>query len=235
MSGRTAAADARILLVEDDEGIARPLVAALQGAGYEVAHATDGRSALAAAGPGLDLVVLDLGLPDVDGLEVCRRLRTVVAPDVPILLLTARTTEADIVVGLDAGADDYVTKPFRLAELQARIRALLRRRTAVAGGTGETRRAQDVTVDPAARRAWRGERELDLAPKEFDLLAHLVAAAGTVVTRDQLMTTVWDEHWYGSTKTLDVHVSSLRRKLGDDPTAPRYLTTVRGVGYRFEA
>lgn len=238
MTGRTAPADARILLVEDDEGIARPLVAALEGVGYEVVHATDGRSALAAADPRLDLVVVDLGLPDVDGLEVCRRLRTAVAPAVPILLLTARTTEVDVVVGLDAGADDYVTKPFRLAELQARIRALLRRRavTAETGGTRRaTDRAQDVTVDLAARRAWRGERELELSPKEFDLLAHLVAAAGTVVTRDELMTTVWDEHWYGSTKTLDVHVSSLRRKLGDDPAAPRYLTTVRGVGFRFEA
>lgn len=221
----------RLLLVEDDDGIARPLVAALSGAGYDVTRVATGSDALAAAPSGVDLVLLDLGLPDIDGLEVCRRLRAG-AEELPILVLTARTTEADVVVGLDAGADDYVEKPFRLAELQARIRALLRRRTGDAAD-GEVA-AQDVRVDLAARRAWHDDEELELTPKEFDLLALLLQQAGTVVTRDELMTRVWDAQWYGSTKTLDVHVSALRRKLGDDPADPRYITTVRGVGLRFE-
>lgn len=225
----------KVLLVEDDDGIATPLAAALRGDAYEVVRVATGRQALEAAGRGVTAVVLDLGLPDIDGVEVCRRLRERF-PRVPVLILTARTSEADIVVGLDAGGDDYVTKPFRLAELLARLRALLRR--ADAGGRGAEHgravQAQDVRVDLAARRAWRGQEELELTPKEFDLLALLVDAAGTVVTRDQIMADVWDTNWFGSTKTLDMHVSWLRRKLGDDAVRPRYLTTVRGVGLRFE-
>ena len=227
-----------VLLVEDDEGIATPLTAALRGDAYDVVRVATGRDALHALAEdpgGVAAVVLDLGLPDVDGVEVCRRL-TERHPDVPVLILTARTSEADIVVGLDAGADDYVTKPFRLAELLARLRALLRR--AGAGGrTGDeppVLEVQDVRVDLAARRAWRGAEELDLTPKEFDLLALLVAEAGRVVTRERIMTDVWDTNWFGSTKTVDMHVSWLRRKLGDDAARPRYLTTVRGVGLRFE-
>ncbi|MDQ1505553.1 MAG: hypothetical protein QOD57_3280, partial [Actinomycetota bacterium] len=183
---------------------------------------------LAAAGPETDLVLLDLGLPDLDGLEVCRRLRSRL-PDLPVLMLTARAEEVDAVVGLDAGADDYVTKPFRLAELMARIRAALRRIPAAA-----VTAVQDVRIDHAARRAWRGDAELELSPKEFDLLALLAADAGRAVTRDRIMREVWDEHWYGPTKTLDMHISWLRRKLGDDPAAPRLITTLRGVGFRFE-
>jgi DNA-binding response OmpR family regulator len=221
-----------LLLVEDDEGIARPLAAALRGDGHDVVHVATGREALARAADGVRAVVLDLGLPDIDGVDVCRRLREV-APGVPVLILTARTSETDVVVGLDAGADDYVTKPFRLAELLARLRALLRR----SDGAEPARelRAQDVVVDPDARRAWRAAEELELTPKEFDLLALLVAEAGRAVGRERIMAEVWDTTWLGSTKTMDMHVSWLRRKLGDDASAPRYVTTLRGIGFRFES
>lgn len=228
--------DGFVLLVEDDDGIAAPLAAALRGDGYRVERVASGRQALALAPRGARAVVLDLGLPDLDGVEVCRRLRREL-PSVPVLVLTARTSEADIVVGLDAGADDYVTKPFRLAELLARLRALLRRTRAdqargvpAAGPVA----AQDVRVDVGARRAHVGARELELAPKEFELLHLLVANAGTVLTRERIMEEVWDTNWFGSTKTLDMHVSWVRRKIGDDAAAPRYITTVRGVGFRFE-
>ena len=219
---------ARLLVVEDDDAISEPLVRALAREGHEVAHAVTGAEALEVAeGGDLDLVVLDLGLPDIDGVEVCKRMREG-RPHVAILILTARSSELDEVSGLDAGADDYLTKPFSLSVLSARVRALLRR-NAPAGGV--ERSVGGVRVDPAARRAWRNDRELELAPKEFDLLALLVGRAGEAVPRDEIMTTVWDENWWGSTKTLDTHVGWLRRKLGDPPV----LTTVRGVGFRFEA
>ena len=147
----------------------------------------------------------------------------------PILVLTARADEVDTVVGLDAGADDYVTKPFRLAELLARVRALLRR-----GATEITHAVHGVRIDVESHRAWMGERELQLTAKEFDLLRVLVRDAGRVVTRDQLMREVWDTTWWSSTKTLDMHISWLRKKLGDDAANPRYIATVRGVGFRFE-
>ena len=224
-----------VLLVEDDDGIATPLAAALRGDGHEVIRVATGGDAVRAAAQGVSAVVLDLGLPDIDGVEVCRRLR-VVAPGTPVLILTARKSEADVVVGLDAGADDYVTKPFRLAELLARLRALLRRTAAdPSRATHRVVSAQDVRVDLDARRAWIADRELDLTPKEFDLLALLVSEAGTVVDRERIMRDVWDTNWFGSTKTLDMHVSWLRRKLGDDASNPRYVTTVRGVGLRFDA
>ncbi len=225
-----------ILLVEDDDGIATPLKAALEGDGYRVVRVATGREALAAAsgsdGPPA-AVLLDLGLPDLDGVEVAKRLRRT-APGVPVLMLTARTSEADVVVGLDAGADDYVTKPFRLAELLARLRALLRRARTDAPDEAGVVQAQDVRVDRGARRAYVGDTELELAPKEYDLLDLLVANAGRVLTREQIMERVWDTNWFGSTKTLDMHVSWLRRKLGDDANRPRYVTTVRSVGFRFE-
>lgn len=217
----------RVLLVEDDQAIAEPLARALRRDGHDVEAVGDG---LVAAARGVsgdhDLVILDLGLPSLDGVEVCRRIRAHL-PALPILMLTARADEIDAVVGLDAGADDYQAKPFRVAELLARVRALLRRNAPEVAGAG------GVRVDPAARRAFVGEREVQLTPKEFDLLALLVGQAGQVVRREQIMSEVWDANWFGSTKTLDVHVSSLRRKIGDDEG--RLLVTVRGVGLRFEA
>jgi DNA-binding response OmpR family regulator len=220
-----------ILIVEDDEAIASGLARVLDSQGYRVRRiARGGPAAAEARDSDIGLVVLDLGLPDVDGLEVCRRLRAT-RSDLAILILTARDQELDVVAGLDAGADDYLIKPFRLSELLARVRAHMRR---VATAPGDERadeplRAGDVVVDPAGRRAWLRDEELELRPKEFDLLALLAAHAGRVVTRERIMRDVWDTEWLGSTKTLDNHVLTLRRKLGHDA-----ITTLRGVGYRLE-
>src|SRR6059036_2831767 len=184
----------RVLLAEDDASISEPLARALRREGYAVEVREDGPTALdAGMQGGIDLVVLDLGLPGMDGLEVARRLRAG-GYAVPVLILTARADEVDTVVGLDAGADDYVTKPFRLAELLARVRALLRR------GTAEGSAAHGVRIDPDARRAWHGDTELDLTTKEFDLLWILLRDAGKVVTREQIMREVWDAKWWTSTK-----------------------------------
>lgn len=217
----------RVLLAEDDPTISEPLARALRREGYDVEVTPDGAAALQGAEDNLDLLILDLGLPVMDGLEVCRRLRAA-GNSVPVLILTARADEVDTVVGLDAGADDYVTKPFRLAELLARARALLRRQPI----------AEDdqafVRIDSEGRRAFIDDEELQLTAKEFDLLRVLVREAGKVVSREQLMQEIWETSWYGSTKTLDMHVSVLRRKLGDDATNPRFIATVRGVGFRFE-
>ncbi|MEO5678475.1 MAG: response regulator transcription factor [Acidimicrobiales bacterium] len=227
--------DAMTLVVEDDGVIGEGLVRALALQGHAAELATSGAGALAAARalrPAL--VLLDLGLPDLDGIDLCRRLRQEL-PAAAIVILTARAEEIDIVVGLDAGADDYLVKPFRLAELLARVRAHLRRRP-VDGRIGDLR-AADVHIDAAAHRVWVGERELELRPKEYDLLVLLVSEAGRAVTREWIMAEVWDEHWHGSTKTLDMHVSQLRRKMGETgggPDAASRITTLRGVGYRFE-
>jgi DNA-binding response OmpR family regulator len=219
----------RVLLAEDDQAISEPLARALRREGYDVEVCEDGPGALeSATSSPVDLVVLDLGLPGMDGLEVCRRLRKE-GSGVPVLVLTARADEVDTVVGLDAGADDYVTKPFRLAELLARVRALLRR-----GAVEVALGVHGVRIDVDSHRAWIDEVELTLTAKEFDLLRVLVREHGKVVTREQLMREVWDTAWWGSTKTLDMHVSWLRKKLGDDAANPRFITTVRGVGFRFE-
>jgi DNA-binding response OmpR family regulator len=221
----------QVLLAEDDPAIAEPLARALGREGYEVLVQGTGQGAIDSA-LGADMVILDLGLPDMDGLDVARWIRGQ-GLSTPVLVLTARADEVDLVVGLDAGADDYVTKPFRLAELLARVRALLRR-THGDAGDGEDVAAQDVRMDLAAHRAYQGERELHLTAKEYDLLRVLVRDAGSVVARDALMREVWESDPSGSTKTLDMHVSWLRRKLGDDANAPRYISTVRGMGFRFE-
>jgi DNA-binding response OmpR family regulator len=219
---------ALLLLVEDDAAIAGPLIRALDRAGHSTRWVTTGGDAeVAVFESEPELVVLDLGLPDMDGLDVCRRLRSSHEP-LPIIVLTARREELDIVEGFEAGADDYMTKPFRLSELLARIRARLR---AVAATRLES---EGIAVDISARRAWQADRELGLSTKEFDLLVELIRGAGTVVKREQLMDKVWGADFVGSTKTLDVHMAWLRRKLGDDATSPRYITTVRGIGYRFE-
>jgi DNA-binding response OmpR family regulator len=219
----------RVLLAEDDPAISEPLARALRREGYDVDVHEDGQSALDAAQMSPDLVVLDLGLPRLDGLEVCRRLRSA-GVSVPVLVLTARADEVDTVVGLDAGADDYVTKPFRLAELLARARALLRRNIPEIHPSTSV-----VRIDPDGRRAWFKDEELQLTAKEFAVLRVLVREEGKVVSREQLMREVWETAWFGSTKTLDMHISVLRRKLGDDATQPRYISTVRGIGFRFDA
>jgi DNA-binding response OmpR family regulator len=221
----------KVLLVEDDLAIAEPLARALRRDEHEVMVCGDGVQALEAARvTDPDLVVLDLGLPGMDGIEVCRILRAE-GNRVPVLMLTARAAEMDTVVGLDIGADDYVAKPFRAKELMAGIRSLMRRGTP-AGPTKIT--VQDVMVEPEARRVSVAGKQITLSVKEFDLLYALIREAGTTVTRERLMRDVWHTHWYASSKTLDMHVSWLRRKLGDSAQNPRYITTVRGVGLRFE-
>jgi DNA-binding response OmpR family regulator len=217
-----------ILLVEDDDAIASGLTRVLDSQGYAVRRLARGGPALAAADAGIELVILDLGLPDIDGIDVCRKLRRARA-DLAILILTARDQELDVVAGLDAGADDYLVKPFRLSELLARVRAHLRRAASAPLEDESELRARDVVVDRGARRAWRAAQPLELRPKEFDLLAVLVADAGRVVTRERLMREVWDTEWIGSTKTLDTHVLALRNKLGAEA-----ISTLRGIGYRFE-
>ena len=219
----------RVLLAEDDPAISEPLARALRREGYDVDVRADGREALEAARDNPDLVVLDLGLPTMDGLEVCRRLRGE-GYTVPVLVLTARADEVDTVVGLDAGADDYVTKPFRLAELLARARALLRRGIPEAPTTGDV----DVRVDTESRRVFLHGEEIQLTAKEYELIRVLARNQGKVISREQLMREVWETAWYGSTKTLDMHISVLRKKLGDDAMQPRYITTIRGVGFRFD-
>lgn len=219
-----------VLLVEDDPAISEPLARALGREGYEVRSHGTGRGALGDI-IGADLVVLDLGLPDIDGIDVAREIRSQ-GSSLPILVLTARTDEVDMVVGLDAGADDYVTKPFRLAELLARVRALLRR--AGSDFQDDTLEAQDIKIDVSAHRAFQDGRELQLTAKEFDLLRILIKEAGNVVSRQVIMQEVWGSDPAGSTKTLDMHISWLRRKLGDDAAYPYYISTVRGMGFRFE-
>ena len=225
---------AQILLVEDDERISEPLVRVLRAEGFDVTHVAEGGVALDEVDKSTpDLVLLDLTLPDIDGLDVCRKLRADHA-DLPIVMLTARAEEMDVIVGLNAGADDYVAKPFRLAELVARIRARLRVADATAKFVSTTYEGAGLRVDPDARRAYRGDEELELTTKEFDLLALLMSRPGITFTREQIMSSVWDEHWWGSTRTLDTHVSTLRRKIGDDSDPPSIIVTLRGVGFRFE-
>ncbi|MGH3363412.1 MAG: response regulator transcription factor [Nocardioidaceae bacterium] len=225
---------ATVLIVEDDEGLAMPLVRTLDREGYDVERVSEGSSAVAKALAGqVDLMILDLGLPDIDGLEVCRQVRAG-GYDGGVLILTARGGELDRVVGLDVGADDYMSKPFGLAELLARTRALLRR----SGGPQQPAEATPATtpglrIDTQARRVWSGPAEVALTTKEFDLLALLSEDRGAVVTRERLMDEVWDSNWYGSTKTLDVTVGRLRQKL-EESDAPARVVTVRGVGFRLE-
>ena len=224
--------------MEDERSIAEPFARMLGREGFVATVAATAAGALEAFDrEPPDLVLLDLNLPDGDGRDVARELRS--RSRVPIIMLTARGTETDRVVGLEIGADDYVVKPFSAAEVVARIRAVLRR-TAESGPNGDAAQAEpieigELRIDPAARRVVLAGEELELSRKEYDLLLALAARAGTVVTREDLMSEVWDENWFGSTKTLDVHIGWLRRKLGDDAAEPRWIETVRGVGFRFAA
>ena len=222
----------RVLVVEDESSIAEPLTEHLAREGFDaevaptIAEATE---AFARQAP--DLILLDVMLPDGDGRDLCREIRR--SSDVPIIMLTARGEEIDRIVGLELGADDYVVKPFSAGELVARMRAIMRRGRATARKGAVTVGA--IALDPGARTVTKDGDPVDLAAKEFDLLHMLMANAGTVLKREEIMDEVWDPHWFGPTKTLDVHVSWLRKKLEDDPTSPVYITTVRGVGFRFAA
>lgn len=230
---------ARLLLVEDDAAIGALLESALRANGHAVTWQRTGASALAhAAASGADLVLLDLGLPDRDGVDVCRELRALL-PACVLVMITARSDEMDVVIGLEAGADDYLTKPFGRTELLARVRAHLRR-----GGTSSQPAPAftdgDLRLDPVSRRCVVSGTQVELRPKEFDLLARLARTPGEAVSRQTLMEDVWDEHWFGSTKTLDVHVAALRRQLSaaadraPEPPALPSITTLRGYGYRLD-
>jgi DNA-binding response OmpR family regulator len=225
------ASPSRVLVIEDDESVGAGLVGVLAADGHEVRWARTGEDARRLLITGVpDLVLLDLGLPDVDGFELCAELRERHV-EVVVVVVTARTDEADAVRALDGGADDFVMKPFRPVELLARLRAHMRRR----GETGpQELRAGPVRLDQGSRRAWVRDQEITLRPKEHELLAVLVADAGRAVRRERLMDEVWDEHWSGSTKTLDVHVANVRRKLADAGDRWDRIATLRGYGYRFE-
>ncbi|MEU4393376.1 response regulator transcription factor [Kribbella sp. NPDC023855] len=224
----------RVLLVEDDPSIAGALCEGLPRYGFAVDHVTTGAEALAGFGAA-ELVLLDLGLPDADGIDICRRIRAV--SEVPLIIITARSDEIERVVGLELGADDYVSKPFGLRELVARMRAVTRR-TAPRSSAAEpepppavaTQQLGSLRLDRGARRAFVAETEISLTPKEFDLLSLLAATPGVVHTREQLIEEVWDSNWFGSTRTLDVHVGALRKKLADAVE----VNTVRGVGFRLD-
>jgi DNA-binding response OmpR family regulator len=217
-----------ILVVEDDDAIAAGLIRVLQGQGYAVRRIARGSGAVREAEPPVGLVILDLGLPDVDGLDVCRRIRAA-RPEITILILTARDHELDVVAGLDAGADDYLVKPFRLSELLARIRSHLRRAAPPEAQDAEPLVLGPLRIDQSARRVWLSEEELTMRPKEFELLTLFASNPGVALTRARIMESVWETNWLGSTKTLDTHVLALRNKLGADA-----ITTLRGVGYRFD-
>ncbi|MFK0024753.1 response regulator transcription factor [Streptomyces sp. NPDC090798] len=223
----------RLLLIEDDPTIRTPLIRALSERGHAVAAAHTAMGGLQTAlDERPDLVVLDLGLPDLDGIQLLRMLRAV--SSVPVIIATAKDDEAEMVRGLDAGADDYVVKPFTAAQLEARVRAVLRRGAGLQEGTAATV-VGDLRIDPGAREASLAGVMLDLTPREFDLLHHLAVRAGRVVPKRELLTEVWRVPYGSADKTVDVHLSWLRRKLGETAQDPRYLHTVRGVGVRLSA
>ena len=223
----------RVVIVEDEEDIAFPLVRTLEREGYDVQWLDSGQKALDdLLVTRADVVILDLGLPDMDGLEVCRKMRDQ-GYDGAIMIVTARAGELDRVVGLDYGADDYMSKPFGLAELQARVRALLRRTSGASASADDAVPPGGLRIDIAARRVFSGTDEVPLTGKEFEVLSVLAANRDKVVSRDRLMADVWDENWYGSTKTLDVTIGRLRQKL-ESVGVTEKVVAVRGVGFRLE-
>ncbi|NUQ36680.1 MAG: response regulator transcription factor [Caldilineales bacterium] len=222
----------RILLIEDEDDVRKTLRLNLKEHGYKVSVAATGVEGLAMARAEThDLIILDLMLPGIDGLSLVRALRQ--ESQVPVLMLTARSSEMDKIIGLESGADDYLTKPFSMGELLARVRALLRRTRAPE--TRDELSAGDLHLDLVSRRAARGGRSLNLSPLEFSLLAELMRHSGAVLSRDLLLNRVWGDDFFGETRTVDVHVRWLREKIEEDPSQPRLIQTVRGVGYRFEA
>ena len=222
---------AHVLIIEDDPRIRPLLMRSLGELGYAVASASTGMAGLAMAVDSKpDLVILDLGLPDVDGTQVLSMLRAV--SRVPVIVASARDDDPSLIGCLDAGADDYVVKPYTTAQLEARIRAVMRRTAAAGGDRPRTLAVGGLAIDVPARTATLDDRTLDLSPREFDLLVRLAESAGDVVTKKELLVDVWNQAWGGSDKTVDVHLSWLRRKLGESAAEPRYLHTVRGVGVR---
>ncbi len=221
-----------VLLIEDDEDIAEPLVFGLQSEGLRVLHAANGAQGLALArGERPDVILLDVMLPDMDGFTICRTIRGESAT--PILMLTARGQEMDRVMGLEVGADDYIVKPFSFRELLARVRAILRRRELDRGAAPTDRlTVGELVLDRTARQVWRRGRQIELSPREFDLLVVLLEHPGEALSRQELLDRVWGEEWIGNPRTLDVHIRWLREKIEDDSTAPLYIQTVRGHGYR---
>lgn len=226
-----------ILIVEDDTTLRETLAYNLEQEGYTALSAEDGEAGLELIRQQRpDLVVLDIMLPRLDGLAVCRLVRR--DPDIaatPIIILSARGAQGDKMVGLDSGADDYIAKPFGLGEFLARVRAVLRRSGGRQSESAQTLVGGDITLDLAARKAYRGETELQLSAKEFDLLAELIRNPGAVLSRDLILSRVWGYDFYGDSRTVDVHIRWLRQKIEDDPSDPRHIQTVHGFGYRFEA
>ncbi len=220
-----------ILIVEDDQTLRQTLAYNLTKEGYEILTANNGPEGLESARAQIpDLIVLDVMLPDLDGLSVCRILRREM--EVPIIMLTARSSEVDKIIGLDSGADDYITKPFSLGELLARVRAALRRQPKPA--TPKLIQSGDLQLDTVSRKVYKGQEELNLSYKEFDLLAELMRNQGVVLSRDLLLTKVWGYDYYGESRTVDVHIRWLREKIEENPSKPKRITTIRSVGYRFE-
>jgi len=220
-----------ILIVEDDETVCDTLALNLRAEGYEVHTAGEGELGLELARTiNPDLIVLDVMLPNLDGLTVCRLIRR--ESEVPIILLTARGTETDKIIGLETGADDYVVKPFSLGEFLARVRAALRR--GASGAADKELVSNDISLDLVSRKAFRGAEEMQLTPREFTLLATLIRNIGAVLTRDLLLAVVWGDAYVGDPRTVDVHIRWLREKIEQDPSDPERIRTVRGVGYRFE-
>ena len=221
----------KILVVDDEPKIRRIITSYLQEAGFETAEASDGETALELIAGNPDLVILDVGLPGIDGIEVLRQLRT--RSDTPVMLVTARAEETDRLIGLSVGADDYVTKPFSPRELVLRVKAILRRSSSVATVTEDVMRFDALTVDLGAHAVTVDGRVPDLTALEFDLLVALGSEPGRVLTRRQLIDHVWGWDFFGDERVVDVHIRNLRSKLSDDPTDPRFIATVRGVGYKF--